>query len=78
MISTNRLILMLLTLSFALGASTSVRKSYETLKDRTAPTHATPHINNLIRNGPEQLDESKKGDLKDPPLIRKKHLTIMM
>ena len=74
MTSTNRSILILLTLSFALGASTSVRKSYETLKDRTAPTHATPHINNLIRNGPEQLDESKKGDLKDIGLELKNNM----
>ena len=71
---TNRLILVLLNLSFTLGASTSVQKSYEILKNRTEPTHATPHINNLIRNGSEQLDRNKKENLKDIGLELKSNM----
>ena len=38
-------------------------KSYETLKNRSEPTHATPHINNLIRNGLGQLNKDERDKL---------------
>ena len=57
---TNRLIKLFLFSSTVLGSSFSVVKSYETLKNRSEPTHATPHINNLIRNGLGQLNKDER------------------
>ena len=60
---TNRLIKIFLFSSTLLGSSFSVVKSYETLKNRSEPTHATPHINNLIRNGLDQLNKDERDKL---------------
>ena len=60
---TNRLIKIFLFSSTLLGSSFSVVKSYETLKSRSEPTHATPHINNLIRNGLGQLNKDERDKL---------------
>ena len=60
---TNSLIKLFLFLSTVLGSSNSVIKSYETLKNRSEPTHATPHINNLIRNGLGHLNKDERDKL---------------
>ena len=60
---TSRLIKIFLFSSTLLGSSLSVVKSYETLKNRSEPTHATPHINNLIRNGLGQLNKDERDKL---------------
>ena len=60
---TIRLIKLFLFSSTVLGSSFSVVKSYETLKNRSEPTHATPHINNLIRNGLGQLNKDERDKL---------------
>ena len=60
---TNSSIKLFLFLSTVLGSSNSVIKSYETLKNRSEPTHATPHINNLIRNGLGHLNKDERDKL---------------
>ena len=75
---TNRLIFVLLIFSILSGSSISVRKSYETLKDGTSLTHATPHINNLIRNGVEYLSENEKKDLGEIGLEIKNNMVTLM
>ena len=60
---TIRLIKLFLFSSTVLGSSISVFKSYEVLKNRSEPTHATPHINNLIRNGLGQLNKDERDKL---------------
>ena len=60
---TVRLIKLFLFSSTVLGNSISVFKSYEALKNRSEPTHATPHINNLIRNGLGQLNKDERDKL---------------
>ena len=62
---TNSLIKLFLFLSTVLGSSNSVIKSYETLKNRSEPTHATPHINNLIRNGLGHLNKDERDKLNE-------------
>ena len=71
---TNSLIKLFLFLSTVLGSSNSVIKSYETLKNRSEPTHATPHINNLIRNGLGQLNKDEKDELSKSLENRKKDI----
>ena len=60
---TVRLIQLFLFSSTVFGSSIPVIKSYETLKNRSEPTHATPHINNLIRNGLDQLNKNEREKL---------------
>ncbi len=64
MILTNRTILSFLIISIGSGSSISVRDSYDILKNSATPIHATPHINNLIRNGIGDLDENERDHLK--------------
>jgi len=62
---TNRLILMILIHSLGEGAHISVRDSYDILKNSTVPIHATPHMNNMIRNGIDVLEEHEVAQLNE-------------
>ena len=63
MISINRLVYKFLILSFGFSSSFTVEESYGLLMNRSKPVHATPHINNLIRNGFDNLNDNKKSNL---------------
>ena len=62
---TNRLILTILIHSLGQGAHISVRDSYDILKNSTVPIHATPHMNNMIRNGIDVLEEHEVAQLNE-------------
>ena len=47
------------------GESITVRDSYNTLLGSQDPIHATPHINNLIRNNAQGLSEFEKSHLSE-------------
>ena len=61
----NRAILSFLIISIGSGSSISVRDSFDILKNSVNPVHATPHINNLIRNGMDRLEEHEIAQLNE-------------
>ena len=75
---TNRLILLILIHSLGVCASMSVRDSYDILKNSTIPIHATPHINNMIRNGIDGLEEHEVAQLNQIGLqVRENSVTAL-
>ena len=75
---TNRLILMILIHSLGQSAHISVRDSYDILKNSTIPIHATPHMNNMIRNGIDGLEEHEIAQLNQIGLqVRENSVTAL-
>ena len=62
---TNRLILISFISVSITFASINVKESYDILMDRDITIHATPHINNLVRNGAYGLNELERSRLND-------------
>ena len=63
MILINRLVYKILILSFGFSSSITVKESYDRLMNSSKTVHATPHINNLIRNGFDNLNDNEKSNL---------------
>ena len=61
----NRSILIIITSASIVGASINVKQSYNILMNSDVPIHATPHINNLVRNGAYGLNELERSRLNE-------------
>ncbi len=66
---TNRLLSFLTVISLLTAREIPVRESYNALFYSSEMVHATPHINNLIRNGVSELTEYEKSKLSEIGLI---------
>ncbi len=61
----NRSILFIITTASMTGTSISIKQSYNILMKRDGPVHATPHINNILRKGPNGLDNTEQARLNE-------------
>ena len=63
--SINRSILIILTTASMTGAPITIKQSYDILMNKDGPVHATPHMNNIIRNGVNSLNDKDRSRLNE-------------